>query len=136
MHARGGEGVDRLLEASGGCVEVVARRLAQSLCEPQEALFCGCLRKLFARLFDQATRASVVASARVCQRLAGMKSAEIARIGSQAFEPHGERQVALGFSDVRGPKLHFGSEKVSSGELEAVLGVIEQDDRTADLAQS
>ena len=32
-----------------------------------------------------------VASACVCQRLARMKSAEVARIGSQTFEPRGER---------------------------------------------
>ena len=91
MHARGGEGVDRLLEASSGCVEVVARGLDESLCQPQEALFCGCVRKLFAGAFDQAAGALAVASACVCQRLARMKSAEVARIGSQAFEPRGER---------------------------------------------
>src|SRR6266571_1576244 len=128
MHARGDEGADRLLEASGGSVEVVARRIAEPVCEPQQALFCGCVRKLFARAFDQAKRPSVVASARVCERLAGMKSAQVARIGSQPFEPCGERQVALCFRNVAGPKLDLGSEKVSSGELEAVLGVIEQDD--------
>ena len=44
--------------------------------------------------------------------------------------------MALRFRDVACPKVHFGGEKVSSGELKAVFGVIEQDDRTPDLAKS
>ena len=43
--------------------------------------------------------------------------------------------MALRFRDVACPKVHFGGEKVSSGELKAVFGVIEQDDRTPDLAR-
>src|SRR5918995_5963818 len=44
--------------------------------------------------------------------------------------------MALRFRDVARPKVHFGSEKVRSGELKAVFGVIEQDDRSTDLAKS